>query len=105
MSMSRERYFVTVDMSMLRISDVKTPDNTIQYEIYATDNEVDKIKALLEQIKSEDFQQQEILQRPFQEGKADKDKEVFQNELQELYQVIYDLGTVETKRVVGELQL
>lgn len=102
--MSRERYFVTVDMAMMQISTFKTPDNTIQYEIYATNNEVDKIEALIEQIKSNDFRQEELFQRPFQEKKADEDKEATDNELQELFKVIYDLGTIETKEVVKDLK-
>lgn len=102
--MNRERYYVTVDMSMMKISETKIPDNTIQYEIYANNEEVDKINALIEQIKSEDFRQEEIFQRPFQEGKADEDKETTDNELQELYTIIYDLGTIETKDVVKDLK-
>lgn len=101
--MSRERYFVTVDMAMLKISDMKLPDNTIQYEIYATNKEVDQIQALIDQISSEDFRQEEVFQRPFEEKKADDDKERTDNELQELYTIIYDLGTIETKEIVKDL--
>ncbi|PAD15898.1 hypothetical protein [Shouchella clausii] len=102
--MSRKRYFVTIDMAMMRLSTTKTPDNSIQYEIYATDEEADKIKALLEQIRSEDFREEQVFQHPFQEKKADQEKEATQNELQELYQIIYDLGTIETKEVVKDLK-
>ncbi|AST94881.1 MULTISPECIES: hypothetical protein [Shouchella] len=102
--MGRKRYFVTIDMAMMRLSTTKTPDNTIQYEIYATDEEADKIKALLEQIRSEDFREEQVFQHPFQEKKADQEKEATQNELQELYQIIYDLGTIETKEVVKDLK-
>lgn len=102
--MGRKRYFVTIDMAMMRLSTTKTPDNTIQYEIYATDEEADKIKALLEQIRSEDFREEQVFQHPFQEKKSDQEKEATQNELQELYQIIYDLGTIETKEVVKDLK-
>ncbi|ALA52031.1 hypothetical protein CAY60_005285 [Shouchella clausii] len=102
--MGRKRYFVTIDMAMMRLSTTKTPDNSIQYEIYATDEEADKIKALLEQIRSEDFREEQVFQHPFQEKKADQEKEATQNELQELYQIIYDLGTIETKEVVKDLK-
>ncbi|PAE88362.1 hypothetical protein [Shouchella clausii] len=102
--MGRKRYFVTIDMAMMRLSTTKTPDNSIQYEIYATDEEADKIKALLEQIRSEDFREEQVFQHPFQEKKADQEKEATQNELQELYQIIYDLGTIETKEVVKDIK-
>lgn len=102
--MGRKRYFVTIDMAMMRLLTTKTPDNSIQYEIYATDEEADKIKALLEQIRSEDFREEQVFQHPFQEKKADQEKEATQNELQELYQIIYDLGTIETKEVVKDLK-
>ncbi|GAF11790.1 hypothetical protein JCM19046_495 [Bacillus sp. JCM 19046] len=102
--MNRERYYVTVDMAMLQISDLKLPDNTIQYEIYATSKEVDQIQALIDQIRSEDFRQEEVFQRPFQEKEADRDKDRTDNELQQLYTIIYDLGTIETKEVVKDLK-
>ncbi|KQL56691.1 MULTISPECIES: hypothetical protein [Bacillaceae] len=102
--MKRERFYVTVDMAVMKIAKEKIPDNTIQYEIYANQEEVDRIQAIIEQLKSEDFRQEEIFQRPFQEKKADEDKEMTDNELQELYTIIYDLGTVETKEVVKDLK-
>ncbi|MDQ0207840.1 hypothetical protein [Alkalicoccobacillus murimartini] len=99
----RESYYVTLDMALMAISKTKTPDNTIQYQIYATTKEKDQLASLLERVKSEDFEQQQILQRPFDEGKADEEKSQTQKDLKNVYQMIYDLGTLETKEIVGDI--
>lgn len=99
----RESYYVTLDMAMLAITKTKTPDNTIQYQIYATDKEKDQLAALLERVKSEDFEQQQIFQHPFDEAKADQEKRQTQDDLQDVYQMIYDLGTLETKEIIADI--
>lgn len=99
----RESYYVTLDMALMSITKTKTPDNTIQYQIYATTKEKDQLAALLERVKSEDFEQQQILQNPFDEGKADHEKNQTQGDLKEVYQMIYDLGTLDTKEIVADI--
>ncbi|TSB45501.1 hypothetical protein [Alkalicoccobacillus porphyridii] len=99
----RESYYVTLDMALMAISKTKTPDNTIQYQIYATEKEKDQLASLLERVKSEDFEQQQILQRPFDETKADQEKVQTQNDLKDVYQMLYDLGTLETKEIIADI--
>src|SRR6478736_769676 len=93
----RESYYVTLDMAIMSINKVKTPDNTIQYQIYATDKEKEQLADLLERVKSEDFDQNQVFKNPFDEKAADQEKDQTQNDLREVYQMVYDLGTLETK--------
>ncbi|WP_368503451.1 hypothetical protein AB3N04_14680 [Alkalihalophilus sp. As8PL] len=101
--MERERYFVSVDQPVLSITKTETPDNLIQYEIYATPKEKDKIHALLESISDQDFEPQQIFERPFQERAADNEKDHTQKEIRVLYEALYELGTPETKEVIGNI--
>ncbi|WP_100373862.1 hypothetical protein [Bacillus sp. FJAT-45037] len=101
--MERERYYVSVDMPVLSISKTETPDNMIQYEIYATEKEKDKIHAKLESISDRDFEPQQIFERPFHERTADNEKDYTQKEIRNLYEMLYELGTPETKEVLGNI--
>ncbi|WEG16361.1 hypothetical protein PQ478_17905 [Alkalihalophilus pseudofirmus] len=101
--MERERYFVSVDMPVLSITKTETPDNLIQYEIYATPDEKDEIHALLESVSNQDFEPQQIFERPFQERKADNEKDHTQKEIRVLYEKLYALGSPETKEVLADI--
>jgi hypothetical protein len=90
-------------MAIMSINKVKTPDNTIQYQIYATDKEKEQLADLLERVKSEDFDQNQVFKNPFDEKAADQEKDQTQNDLREVYQMVYDLGTLETKEVVADI--
>ncbi|MBB6450634.1 putative NADH-flavin reductase [Geomicrobium halophilum] len=102
--MERKKYYITLDQAMMGISDVKTDDNKIQYEIEATEREKEVIGDLLEKIESEDVEGQEILVRPFNEEAADKDKEMMGKEMQQLFSYIYDLGTKQTRSFIEQLR-
>ncbi|MFK3939612.1 hypothetical protein ACI2JA_19070 [Alkalihalobacillus sp. NPDC078783] len=99
----RESYYVTVDMAIMSINKEKMPDNTIQYQIYATDKEKEQLAELLERVKSEDFDQNQVFKNPFDEKAADQEKDQTQNDLRQVYQMVYDLGTLETKEIVADI--
>ncbi|WP_018923342.1 hypothetical protein [Salsuginibacillus kocurii] len=101
--MRREKYFVTVDMPLLGISDVKTEDNSIQYEIEATHEEKEEIKDLLDALQEQDIEFQQIFGHPFDEPASDEEKSDAQFRVEKLYQRIYDLGTDETKHTLKEM--
>lgn len=102
--MKRETYYVSIDMPVLSITKTKTPDNLIQYEIYATEEEKDKLYAMLEEISEDDFDPEQIFGRPFDEKAADRDKDQTQKGLRQVYEYVYELGTEETKNILADIR-
>ncbi|QQK75575.1 hypothetical protein HUG15_08255 [Salicibibacter cibarius] len=102
--MERKKYYITLDQAMTGISEVKTEDNKIQYEIRVTEREKEQIQQLLERINEEDVEPQEILLRPFNEDAADRDKEKMGEDMQKLYSYLYDYGTERTRAFLEQLR-
>ncbi|MFC5713272.1 hypothetical protein ACFPU1_10780 [Thalassorhabdus alkalitolerans] len=101
--MEKETYYVALDQAMLGLYNVKTDENTIQYEVRVTPDERKELEDLLSTLKDHDVEPHQIGQ-PFHETKADNEKKEFQERDAKLYQKIYDYGTEETKQVIGELR-
>ncbi|AXF57647.1 hypothetical protein [Salicibibacter kimchii] len=102
--MERMKYYITLDQAMTGISEVKTEDNKIQYEIRVTEREKEHIQQLLERINAEDVEPQEIIGRPFNEDAADRDKEQMGDDMQKLYGYLYDYGTEQTRSFLEQLR-
>ncbi len=102
--MERERYYVSVDMPVLSISKTKTPENLVQYEIYATEREKDKLYAMLNEVSEDDFEPQQVFGRPFDEKAADEEKDQTQKEIRQVYEYVYQLGSDETKKILNDLR-
>ncbi|SDJ12028.1 hypothetical protein [Natribacillus halophilus] len=102
--MERKTFYVTLDQAMMGISEVKTEDNKIQYEIRVTENEKEELEQLLGRIEGEDMEAQEILIRPFNEEAADEDKEETSGDIQKLYSYLYDFGTERTRSFLEQLR-
>ncbi|MCM3761154.1 hypothetical protein M3212_10210 [Alkalihalobacillus oceani] len=102
--MTRETYYVSVDMSILSISKTKTPENVVQYEIRATEQEKDELYALLDEVGDHDFEPQQVFGHPFDERASDAEKDQTQKELRQVYERIYQLGTEETRKVLDNLR-
>ncbi|GAK13469.1 hypothetical protein [Geomicrobium sp. JCM 19039] len=101
--MEREKFYVTLDQSMLTLSDIKVDDNTIQYEVLVTPEERHKLESTLIAIQNHDLEGGDVLTF-FNERKADRDKEATENEIGSLYALLQQYGTKETKDLLAELK-
>ncbi|QDI92753.1 hypothetical protein EPH95_17460 [Salicibibacter halophilus] len=102
--MERKLFYITLDQAMTGISEVRTEDNKIQYEIRVTEREKEQIQQLLERINEEDVEPQEIIARPFNEDAADRDKEQMGEDMQKLFGYLYDYGTEKTRSFIEQLR-
>ncbi|SDI53489.1 hypothetical protein [Alteribacillus bidgolensis] len=101
--MERNTYYVQLEPSIMGISEVKTSENTIQYEINATLKEKQTLEKKMNAVQKEDLSGGQILARVHDESKADHAKNEMQTEMKELYQKIYELGTPATRELFEEL--
>lgn len=99
---TKQTYFISLDKET--ISEVSVPDTT-EYEIYATEGEVDRIKLLMEENDQRDFwfAARNILVKPFAEKEVDVMRMEDDENLMEVYQLIYRFGTEETQKKLNEL--
>ncbi|SFM03072.1 hypothetical protein [Salibacterium qingdaonense] len=95
--MERLTYYVELEQPMMGITDIKTSENTIQYEIHATPNEKHELEKMINKVQHEELSGTDIMARVHDETKADQAKHEMKTEMQELYQKIYELGAPETK--------
>ncbi|MGY4690541.1 hypothetical protein [Salibacterium sp. K-3] len=95
--MERRTYYVELDQPMMGITDVKTDENTIQYEIHATPEEKHELEKLLNRVQNEGISGSDILERVHDETKAERAKREMKTELKDLYGKIYELGAPETR--------
>ncbi|UUI04113.1 hypothetical protein NP439_05350 [Oceanobacillus jeddahense] len=101
--MARKKYYVTVDTE--EISEVSLPDNGIEYEIYATPEEVKEIEVLFTRKEQNAKDAVKFVGKPFDERPVDAKRANYEGDLIALYRKLYDLGTDETKKEIKELRL
>lgn len=101
--MTRKKYFVTVDTE--EISEVSLPDDGIEYEIYATPEEVKEIEVLFARKDENAKDAVKFVGKPFDEWGADAKRNKYEAYLITLYRKLYELGTDETKKKIKELNL
>ncbi|MFB5664217.1 hypothetical protein ACE4RR_20760 [Alteribacillus sp. HJP-4] len=89
-----------MEQSSMGLTDIQTPDNTIQYEIQATPEERKEIEALIEDIQQEDATSKKIINRALDERNADQAKNHQQEKLDKLYRKIHELGPDKTKEAI-----
>lgn len=106
--MKKQKYYVNLhQLSMDAISPVKIPDPAlIQYEIEATPEELQQMEFVLEETQSHDMELRNLFTlRHFDDNLADEDRNEFQSGLNKVFEMIYKLGTPETKRQIEEIGL
>ncbi|MCE7794204.1 hypothetical protein K8O68_17625 [Salipaludibacillus sp. CUR1] len=89
--------------SYIRLQPVKTDTRTVQYEVEADEQEKQQLEQLIAQVNKNDVIQEHIFVRPFDEYQDDMDKNEFQDEVRELFQLIYELGTEKTRDYLKNL--
>ncbi|WP_077604427.1 hypothetical protein [Oceanobacillus sojae] len=101
--MVRNKYFVTVDTK--EVSEVSLPDNGIEYEIYATPEEVKEMEVLFAEKEKNAKDAVKFVGKPFDERPVDAKRDNYEEYLIAIYRKLYELGTVETKKKIQELHL
>jgi len=100
----RKSYFVSLDKET--ITEMSIPD-TAEYEILATQEELEEFRALLAKEKKENFwfAMRNIVFKPFAEGEVEGIREEMDENLMRAYRFLYEHGTMETKEKLAQAGL
>ncbi|GAA0612349.1 hypothetical protein GCM10009001_31970 [Virgibacillus siamensis] len=96
-------YFVSVDFKEVR--EMSIPDNEIEFEIKATNEEVKELKELFRDTRKDGKNAIDHLGKPFDEWGADDERSKYDQHLIKIYKFIHGLGTPETKDKIEQLKL
>lgn len=100
--MTKKQYFVSI--AKQEITDIPIPGQGAEYEIIADDQDIETIKQLF---KSADQYEKDassyILLNPFDEWGVDDNREGYAEDIQEVYEILYKLGTEKTKNKISQL--
>lgn len=106
--MEKNSYFINLHpISMDTISNVKIDDpRLIQYEITATEEEIEELQHLLTEVQKHDLELRDLFSfRHFNELYTDNDRNETQLGLNHIYRELHRLGTPETKQKIEEIHL
>lgn len=101
--MSERKRFV-VDMDGMEVREIVLDDG-IEYEIIATYEEVKQIEKLFEKLKDDTAESLKSLFLPFNEGKVDDEREVYNEHLIEIFRIVKNLGTKKTKENIASMKV
>ncbi|SFD74142.1 hypothetical protein SAMN05216378_1220 [Paenibacillus catalpae] len=76
-----------------------------QLEVRGTEKELEKLRQMLEHLQHDDEVTQFRAPIPYKSADHDKATDQFNEDLLKLYQVIYNLGTVETKAHIHNMNI
>jgi hypothetical protein len=101
--MDKKKYYLSIHAgpNTVEIRDVKG-ESTYDFEIEASDDEVDKLEELFEHAYSDDFKTYSWM-HVIADKKIEKLTEDFDQTLNNIYQIIYDLGTEKTRSDITEM--
>lgn len=96
----RKKYFISIE----RESITETPvDDTTEYEIDATDEEVEKLEELFQKKDKHEKKAVKFLAKPFNEWGADDEREAYDTYLTDIFKYMYELGTPQTKQKIKSI--
>lgn len=95
----RKQFFISIDKE--DVHETSVPDG-IEYEVIATQDEINEIRNLFEQKDKDTKNAVKFLAKPFNESGADKERKKYDDHLMTIFQRIYDLGTKKTKEEIKE---
>jgi len=103
----KKTYYVTLDIGThtgeIREFEEKN-DQVFDYEIQATDEEIKRLEDLFDQLGENDQKTFFIAHIPFLNNER-KENVMEDQKIQEVYRMIYSLGTEQTKRKMEEARL
>lgn len=102
--MKKRLYYVSVETGDIMQTEVD--DNQQYFEIAATDDELNELKALIKGLSYQNFSvtASNMLVHFFENEKYDVDNDQYTNQLYQVYRKIYDLGTPKTKQQFQEMK-
>jgi len=103
--MEKQTYYVTVDIgsNVGQIRDqLSVNDPNYDFEIKATEEEIHQLEELFERTQEKDFQTFFVAHLPYQTRERAQASREEDNKISQIYQMIYRLGTEETKRRMRE---
>ncbi|WP_390308128.1 hypothetical protein [Virgibacillus sediminis] len=97
----KKYYYVTVDTEEVR--EVSVPDSGIEFEIYATEGQVEELRQLFIKRNKRAVDASNYVHKPFDEWGADEERASYDKYMVEIYRKVYELGTARTKEKINEL--
>ncbi|MFC3040318.1 hypothetical protein ACFOGI_08620 [Virgibacillus xinjiangensis] len=97
----KKQYFVTIDTEEIR--EVSIPDSGIEFEIEATEGQVEELRHLFIKRNQNAVNASNYVHKPFDEWGADEERASYNKHMVEVYRKVYELGTKETKEKISEL--
>lgn len=99
---TQEIYYVTIDTKEIRTFSV--PDNEIEFEIKATDEQVLEIKEIFSRLDNESKNAMKYIGlKPFDEWGVDNERDSYKQDINNLFSIIKKLGTKDTQRKLSEM--
>ncbi|PWA08277.1 hypothetical protein DCC39_15190 [Pueribacillus theae] len=102
--MKKRLYYVSVETGDIMQTEVD--DNQQYFEIAATDDELNELKALIKDLSYQNLSvtASNMFVHFFENEKHDEDNDRYTNKLYHVYKKIYDLGTPKTKQQFQEMK-
>ncbi|WP_053219679.1 hypothetical protein [Virgibacillus senegalensis] len=98
----KRKYYVKVDSG--EVKTVPAFDNSVEYEIEGDYEDKLSLENLFHEQHLAGSRSAELhYEAPFQEVKADQERKKYDDEMLNIYQRIYELGTPETKEKIKEI--
>jgi hypothetical protein len=100
----REKYYLTLNPQELGIGQIRDDSQLVQYEIEVNEQELHEITNCINKYSSELYDVSDILLHPFNEREVNEDNQQSLNNLERLYELVYEYGTERTKRDLESVQ-
>ncbi|MFS0751857.1 hypothetical protein [Oceanobacillus sp. 1P07AA] len=95
-------YYVAIDTKEIRTFSV--PDNEIEFEIKATDEQILEIREIFSRLEKESKNAMKYIGlKPFDEWGVDDERNNYKQDIKNLFLLLNKLGTEDTKRKLSEM--
>lgn len=103
--MEKQTYYVTIDISphagQIR-NKISLNDPDYDFEIRATEEEIHQLEELFERTQEKDFSNFFVAHIPYETKERLKENRTEDDYITQIYQMIYQLGTEETRKRIRE---
>lgn len=97
--MEKKPFYVSVQQGRVLADPTATP---YEFEIMATEEEAEALQKLFERMPSQDFANFSDAHIPYVPYHQRKTNDVIDDQLSQIYEKIYELGTLETRQFMDE---
>lgn len=78
---------------------------SFEFEVLATDEEIDKLQQLFEERDKADLRTHVRAEIPYKEYHFDKENDLYDYELREIYKLIHELGNEKTRQHIESMNI